>query len=120
MAVTLTSDFIYVIAMLKTTPLVVTIGLSLTIPLAVFGDFVLGRDATIKGLIGALLVLISFGVVGLEDARQEEPPEALVHVGNLEGGVDSEERGILLRDDRRVSEDHEIGEHQERGRSRTR
>ncbi len=35
MAITLSSDYIYVIAMLKTTPLVVTVGLSLTMPLAV-------------------------------------------------------------------------------------
>ncbi|CAE6471564.1 unnamed protein product [Rhizoctonia solani] len=34
MFITLSSDYIYVLAMLKTTPLVVTIGLSLTIPLA--------------------------------------------------------------------------------------
>ena len=41
MAITLSSDYIYVLAMLKTTPLVVTIGLSLTMPLAVLGDIAL-------------------------------------------------------------------------------
>jgi len=72
MLITLTSDFIYVIAMLKTTPLVVTIGLSLTIPVAVAGDFLLGRTVKLVSLLGALLVLSSFIVVGLEDSKNEE------------------------------------------------
>lgn len=42
MFVTVVADFIYVIAMLKTTPLVVAVGASLTIPVAVAGDFILG------------------------------------------------------------------------------
>ncbi len=107
MAVTLSSDFIYVIAMLKTTPLVrnssiflcfheayekekvVTLGLSLTIPLAVFGDFLLGRSTTIIGLIGAVLVLLSFGIIGIA-ARSEQPPEALVRTGDIEGSFEDE------------------------------
>ncbi|KAG8747161.1 hypothetical protein FRC10_002210 [Ceratobasidium sp. 414] len=67
MFITLSSDFIYVIAMLKTTPLVVTIGLSLTIPLAVGGDLFLGKSTSSQSLIGATLVLIAFIVIGLED-----------------------------------------------------
>ncbi|KZP31217.1 hypothetical protein FIBSPDRAFT_849710 [Athelia psychrophila] len=75
MAITLSSDFIYVLAMLKTTPLVVTIGLSLTIPLAVLGDFVLGRPATGQVLIGAGLVLVSFVAVGLQGAEGDSRRE---------------------------------------------
>ncbi|KAG6337321.1 hypothetical protein ID866_1746 [Astraeus odoratus] len=71
MFITLSSDYIYVIAMLKTTPLVVTIGLSLTIPLAVIGDFLLKRPAAAQVVIGALLVLVGFVVVGVEDAKEE-------------------------------------------------
>ncbi|KAG9103270.1 hypothetical protein FRC06_011561 [Ceratobasidium sp. 370] len=67
MFITLSSDFIYVLAMLKTTPLVVTIGLSLTIPLAVGGDFFLGKSTSAQPLVGAALVLVAFIVVGLED-----------------------------------------------------
>lgn len=78
MAITLSSDFIYVLAMLKTTPLVVTIGLSLTIPLAVLGDFVLGRPATGQVLLGAGLVLVSFVAVGLQGVEDEVPDDALV------------------------------------------
>ena len=72
MLITLSSDFIYVIAMLKTTPLVVTVGLSLTIPVAVAGDFLLGRTVKLMSLLGACLVLGSFVVVGLEDSKNEE------------------------------------------------
>lgn len=72
MFITLSSDFIYVIAMLKTTPLVVTVGLSLTIPIAVTGDFLLGRTVKLMSLLGAFLVLGSFIVVGLEDSKNEE------------------------------------------------
>ncbi|KAG6849861.1 hypothetical protein H0H93_004210, partial [Arthromyces matolae] len=69
MLITLSSDYIYVIAMLKTTPLVVTIGLSLTIPLAVVGDLFLGKDVRLLVLVGAVVVVSSFILVGLDDAR---------------------------------------------------
>ena len=54
--------------MLKTTPLAVTVGLSLTIPLAVLGDLLLKRSTHVQVLIGALLILISFVMVGLDDS----------------------------------------------------
>jgi hypothetical protein len=111
MLVTFSSDFIYVLAMLKTTPLVVTIGLSLTIPAAVLGDFALGRSATVLGLVGATFVLLAFTVVGLEDANPQELPEPLVVVGD----------GLSI--DTRDEEDgcSHIDEEQEtRGRSRVR
>ena len=55
--------------MLKTTPLVVTIGLSLTMPLAVLGDIVLQHPVKAQVVLGAGLVLVSFVVIGLEDAK---------------------------------------------------
>jgi solute carrier family 35 protein F5 len=55
--------------MLKTTPLVVTIGLSLTIPLAILGDEILQKPTQIQAMIGALLVLGSFGLVGWQNAE---------------------------------------------------
>ncbi|KAF8642238.1 hypothetical protein AX16_009513 [Volvariella volvacea WC 439] len=64
MAITLSSDYIYVLAMLKTTPLVVTVGISLTIPLAVVGDMLLGRFVALQVIIGAVLVIGSFVLVG--------------------------------------------------------
>lgn len=72
MAITLSSDYIYVIAMLKTTPLVVTVGLSLTMPLAVLGDLFLGRPARAQVVFGAVIVVSSFLVLGLEDSRHAE------------------------------------------------
>jgi len=74
MFITLTSDYLYVLAMLKTTPLVVTIGLSLTIPLSVLGEFALGKHTAGQVIIGALLVLISPVIVG---TGMDDP-----HVGN--------------------------------------
>ncbi|OSX67390.1 hypothetical protein POSPLADRAFT_1042614 [Postia placenta MAD-698-R-SB12] len=95
MGITLSSDYIYVIAMLKTTPLVVTIGLSLTMPLAVLGDFVLGKPAKIQVIVGAAVVLCSFILVGLEDAHNAEEPDLLtgriIEEGQDEGGVRLEE-----------------------------
>lgn len=81
--------------MLKTTPLVVTIGLSLTMPLAVLGDFVLGKPAKIQVIVGAAVVLCSFILVGLEDAHNAEEPDLLtgriIEEGQDEGGVRLEE-----------------------------
>ncbi|KAG8816860.1 hypothetical protein FRC17_000159, partial [Serendipita sp. 399] len=69
MAVTFSSDFLYVIAMLKTTPLVVTIGLTLTIPLAILGDVVLqSRIITLEGIFGATMVITAFAFIGWEDS----------------------------------------------------
>jgi solute carrier family 35 protein F5 len=76
MAITLSSDYLYVLAMLKTTPLVVTVGLSLTIPFAVVGDFIRSRPSSTKIIIGALLVLISFIAIGLDNRDEEEEPSS--------------------------------------------
>ena len=72
MFITLSSDYLYVLAMLKTTPLVVTIGLSLTIPLAIVGDFFLKIPSTPQAIFGAMLVLGAFVVVGAENSRNED------------------------------------------------
>lgn len=110
MLVTFSSDFIYVLAMLKTTPLVVTIGLTLTIPTAVLGDFILGRSAPVLGLIGATLVLLAFTVIGFEDGKPQELPEPLVVVGDdLSVDIRGEEDGYSYTD-----------EEETRGRSRVR
>ncbi|KAF9569676.1 hypothetical protein CPC08DRAFT_677317 [Agrocybe pediades] len=77
MAITVSSDYIYVLAMLKTTPLVVTIGLSLTIPFAVLGDFLRSRPTHFIVGLGALLVLCSFVAIGLEDSDSEEDDQMI-------------------------------------------
>jgi solute carrier family 35 protein F5 len=73
MFITFTSDYLYVLAMLKTTPLVVTVGLSLTMPLAVIGDTILGKSVHGQVVLGALLVFIAFFMVGMSDS--ESPKE---------------------------------------------
>ncbi|KAG5353370.1 hypothetical protein C0989_007515 [Termitomyces sp. Mn162] len=84
MFITLSSDYLYVIAMLKTTPLVVTIGLSLTIPLAVIGDLLFGKTVHFLVLIGALIVVFSFIMVGLDDARIRSGSEILQSLSHPE------------------------------------
>ena len=99
MAITLSSDYIYVIAMLKTTPLVVTVGLSLTMPLAVLGDFFLGRPARAQVVFGALIVVSSFLALGLEEERKTE--ESALLPGNRidqEAGRVHLEEEVLLSD----------------------
>ena len=71
MAITWSSDYIYVIAMLKTTPLLVTIGLSLTIPVAIVGDFVLKQPVAPLAITGAVFVLAAFFLIGFEDSKSE-------------------------------------------------
>lgn len=64
MTITFVSDYLWIIAMLMTSPLIVTMGLSLSIPLALLGDFVL--KGQLKGLlywVGAGLVLVGFLIV---------------------------------------------------------
>lgn len=71
MFITWSSDYIYVLAMLKTTPLVVTVGLSLTIPLAVVGDFLLARPTKGQVIVGAILVVIGFVTIGVDGPGHE-------------------------------------------------
>lgn len=91
MFITLSSDFIYVIAMLKTTPLVVTIGLSLTMPLAVIGDFLLKRPVKFQVISGAAVVLLSFVAIGVADRHNEEEAD-LISGRPLEEEGDSDVR----------------------------
>lgn len=79
MFITVLSDYIYVIAMLKTTPLVVTVGLSLTIPFAVVGDYFLGKIATFQVLIGAVIVTAAFIVIGMENSKPNQGSSLLAH-----------------------------------------
>ena len=76
MFITWSSDYIYLLAMLKTTPLLVTLGLSLTIPLAMVGDyFLLAISPVGQRVLGALLVLASFVAIGLEGSAEAEEGE---------------------------------------------
>lgn len=62
--ITFISDFCWANAMLLTSPLTVTVGLSTTIPLAMFGDFIFnGKPMPLLYFLGALCVLGSFFII---------------------------------------------------------
>jgi len=71
MGITVSSDFLYVIAMLRTTPLVVTVGLSLTIPFSIVGDIMLGHSIHVQVILGVMLIMSSFVAVGLDSSVQK-------------------------------------------------
>ena len=102
MAITLSSDYIYVIAMLKTTPLVVTVGLSLTMPLAVLGDMFLGRPAKAQVVLGALIVISSFLALGFEDSRNAEETDLVA--GNRIGQEAATTGAVRLDEEVSLSE----------------
>jgi solute carrier family 35 protein F5 len=79
---------------------VVTIGLSLTIPFAMLGDFLRGSTAalTSQAILGAFLVIVGFGLMGLEGLEQDEEAQIVaveVHPGEHRGYDEQEdvERG---------------------------
>ncbi|PVF99347.1 hypothetical protein CPB86DRAFT_703402 [Serendipita vermifera] len=95
MATTFISDFVYVIAMLKTSPLVVTLGLTLTIPLAIVGDwFIQSRGVTLIGLCGSLMVVGAFAIIGWEDSKTSTAERALAE--DVEQIDDEEENRPLV------------------------
>ena len=70
MLITFVSDYVWILAMLMTSPLIVTMGLSLSIPFALLGDFLFkGQVKDLYYWLGAILVLIGFSIVnvGRED-----------------------------------------------------
>lgn len=62
--ITFISDFCWAKAMLLTSPLTVTVGLSITIPVAMFGDLVFKhKSMSLIYLLGAILILGSFFII---------------------------------------------------------
>ncbi|KAJ2014295.1 hypothetical protein IW146_010422 [Coemansia sp. RSA 922] len=63
---TFLSDYLWLLAMLMTSPLVVTLGLSLTIPLSMAGDIVFkGLSVSLPYYLGALMILAAFVAANL-------------------------------------------------------
>ncbi|RDW88507.1 vacuolar membrane protein [Coleophoma cylindrospora] len=67
------SDYCWAYAMLLTTPLVVTVGLSLTIPLSLVGQMVLSRQySSALYWVGACIVVCSFVFINHESTEEPE------------------------------------------------
>ena len=65
--------------MLLTSPLVATLGLSLTIPAALFFDMIVhGKHFSIYYLLGGALVLVGFVLATVSDQRDQRAQHALV------------------------------------------
>lgn len=72
-ATSLVSDFCWAYALLFTSPLLVTVGLSLTIPLSLVGQMVLDHQySSALYWIGACVVLLSFIFINHEESKEEE------------------------------------------------
>ncbi len=72
-ASSLVSDFCWAYAMLLTSPLVVTVGLSLTIPLSLVGQMVLDEQyASWLYWVGAVMMVVSFVFINREERLDEE------------------------------------------------
>ncbi|KAK9479232.1 hypothetical protein V1514DRAFT_328814 [Lipomyces japonicus] len=70
-SVTLVSDYLWIVAILLTSPLVVTVGLSGTIPLAVVGDVVFNHvHVTLWYVLGAFLVGGAFFVINRDEEHE--------------------------------------------------
>ncbi len=101
MAITFVSDFIYLLAMLKSSPLITTLGLSLTIPLAVVIDALKGSHTGGKvAVLGSAAVLSSFAFIGWDDHRtfKEEKREALARLVARSAERDGDE-ALSIRSD---------------------
>ncbi|KAJ8103313.1 hypothetical protein POJ06DRAFT_247225 [Lipomyces tetrasporus] len=68
---TLGSDYLWIVTILLTSPLVVTMGLSGTIPLAVIGDIIFNHvHVSLWYLVGAILVGSAFFVINRDEERE--------------------------------------------------
>lgn len=78
------SDISWALALLMTTPLVVTVGLSLTIPLSLIGEILQYQQySSFTYWVGAVVVFVSFIVV----SRESHDEEDLKKVDDLERSV---------------------------------
>lgn len=72
-ASSLVSDFCWAYSMLLTSPLIVSVGLSLTIPLSLVGQMVLDAQyASWLYWVGAAIMVVSFVFINNEDRKDEE------------------------------------------------
>ncbi|KAI8871482.1 hypothetical protein GQ42DRAFT_174523 [Ramicandelaber brevisporus] len=81
---TFLSDLCWMLAMLMTSPLVTTLGLSLTIPLALFGDVVFKHAILPPSYwVGSFLVVIGFIAINLSEQQIEDAITEIADVSIL-------------------------------------
>ena len=72
-ASSLISDFCWAYAMLLTSPLIVTVGLSLTIPLSLIGQMIIDAQySSAVYWVGAVIMFVSFIFVNHEESKDED------------------------------------------------
>ncbi|KAI8344635.1 hypothetical protein BC941DRAFT_508166 [Chlamydoabsidia padenii] len=70
---TFLSDYLWLISMLMTSPLVVTLGITLTVPLALIGDIILKHILPgVQYLVGACLVVAGFFLVNIDSLQDDQ------------------------------------------------
>jgi solute carrier family 35 protein F5 len=100
-ASSLVSDFCWAYSMLLTSPLIVTVGLSLTIPLSLVGQIVLdGQYASIWYWVGAAIVVLSFVFINREDRKDEEGLQAAEPIVDLRQSFQSVRQSLSRRNSR--------------------
>ncbi|KAF3037235.1 hypothetical protein E8E12_005780 [Didymella heteroderae] len=91
-ASSLVSDFCWAYAMLLTSPLIVSVGLSLTIPLSLVGQMVLDAQyASWLYWVGAAIMVVSFVFINNEEKKDEEEglQDSAEPIVNIEQGIRS-------------------------------
>ncbi|GAA5981806.1 hypothetical protein JCM5350_005734 [Sporobolomyces pararoseus] len=108
-SITFVSDALYLRSMLLTSPLAVTLGLSLTIPLAIAGDLYRSAPVSLFSFIGGVLVLGSFVANGMMDLKEAEEQGGQLAIVSEEDGLGGERERLLSREgsevDYRASDD---------------
>ncbi|EKM53658.1 uncharacterized protein PHACADRAFT_198080 [Phanerochaete carnosa HHB-10118-sp] len=87
MLVTVIGDMLYFMAMMKTTPVVASVGQSLIMPFAIAGDFFLHGSASILAILGCVVVLASFGVLGLDSRKEVQREKGSESIEPIEDGA---------------------------------
>ncbi|KAL1297751.1 hypothetical protein AAFC00_006289 [Neodothiora populina] len=96
----LVSDMAWAYAVLLTSPIVVTVGLSTTIPLSLIGQiFLNSQHASLVYWVGACVVLISFFFVNHEEAKEDGEEE---QNEEIERGLPPINVGNVIVDDEHV------------------
>lgn len=97
----LLSDICWAYAMVLTSPLIVTVGLSLTIPLSLVGQMVLqGKFEGLVYWLGAIIVVSSFVFVDSEEMKDQPEASIPVFEDEDEGGPSVAEAGDEIREER--------------------